>query len=200
MPTKWFKRYRETGQLTVFHKSSAWSPAFKSALATFNTLNFGVKLVEEKEEKSANIVVLLSMGGDSYPYENRTLKADFPADQMHGRARTLVDAKRWEIYFAVVFLPGKVQNVSARQKEVIIVHELIHAAGLNGLFSGGTEDPKGDHDEVGIMYPKMMIEGDGLIEMLHDKGAQAMTPIRVGTQTLCKMRMLWAGGEACKTE
>ena len=59
MPTPWLKRIRKTGQLTVFNNAGAWSAAVDSAMTTFNNLAVGVKLVSEKEEKSANIVVRL---------------------------------------------------------------------------------------------------------------------------------------------
>ena len=78
------------------------------------------------------------------------------------------------------------KNGTKKQKEVIVVHEFIHAAGMD------------EHDDRGIMFPQMGESGDGLIEYLHDKGSKAMPPIRVGGQTACIMNMLWSGGAACK--
>jgi hypothetical protein len=49
------------------------------------------------------------------------------------------------------------------------------------------------------MAAQMVTHGDGVIEMMPEKGAKPMTPIRVGGQTMCLMRMLWAG-DACRTE
>lgn len=197
MPTKWFKRFRETGQLTVFDRSGSWSPALKKAITTFNALNFGVKLVETKEkERDANIVVMLAEGGESYPYDKNSLKADFPTEKMHGRTHTVVHPRRFEIDFALVYLPGKVTDASMRQKEVIIVHELLHAAGLNGSFVNGVHDKQEDHEDVGIMSAKFINKGDGAVEMFAPQGTPAMTPIRVGPQTMCKIRSLWAN-ESC---
>ncbi|HMQ04224.1 MAG TPA: hypothetical protein PKD26_09950 [Pyrinomonadaceae bacterium] len=197
MPLPWFKRIRKTGQLTVHNRAGDWSAAVNNAINSFNNLGLGVKLVPEKEEKSANIVVKLSNGNETYHYYGDVAKANFDAEKLHGHASTLVDGKRMEIFFAVVFLPGRVKGATIRQKEVITVHEFIHACGLNGLLPSGGKAPNDDHDSMGIMYPQMMVSGDGLIEYLHDKGAQPMTPIRVGPQTACKVRMLW-GAEACK--
>lgn len=197
MPTKWFKRFRETGQLTVFDKSGSWSPALKKAITTFNSLGFGVKLVETKEkERDANIVVMLAEGGESYSYDRNSLKADFSTEKMHGRTHTVVHPRRFEIEFSLVYLPGKVKDASMRQKEVIIVHELLHAAGLNGSFIGGVHDKEQDHEDIGIMSAKFINKGDGAVEMYADKDTPAMTPIRVGPQTMCKIRSLWAG-ESC---
>lgn len=198
MPTPWLKRIKKTGQLTVHNKAGAWAPAVTSAMTTFNSLGFGVTLVAEKEEKSANIVVKLSDGKETYSYYGDTAKADFDAEKLHGQASTLVDKKKMEIFFAVIFLPGKVKGATPKQKEVIVIHEFIHASGLNGLLPNGAEDPNDDHDDVGIMYPQMKVDGDGLIEYMPDKGAKPMTPVRVGAKTMCKLRPLWNGQE-CKS-
>jgi hypothetical protein len=195
MPTPWFKRIKETGQLKVFSKAGAWSNAVDAAIKSFNALSFGVKLVAEKEEKSANIVVILAHGTASYKYygDTASTKSDFKADKLHGYTSTLVDEKKNEIFFAAIFLPGEVKGVTGKQKEVIIVHEFIHASGLNGL-----NDAKDDHEIGGIMNAIMKQEQDGgLIEYMPDKGAKSMPPFRVGAQTICKMQMLWAGKKSC---
>jgi hypothetical protein len=199
MPTPWLKRIRKTGQLTVHNRAGAWATSVDAAVTTFNSLGFGVKLVSEKEEKSANIVVKLSDGSEVYEYYGDTATARFRADELHGQTSTLVDLKKREIFFAVVFLPAKVKKASSKQKEVIVVHELIHACGLNGLLADGKKDPAEDHDSTGIMFAQMKTDGAGLIEYLPDKGAKPMPPIRVGARTLCKVRMLWAA-EACKDD
>ena len=192
MPNQWLKRIRETGQLTVFNKATAWAVPIAAAIKSFNNLSLGVKVVAEKAEKAANIVLVLANGpGEKYTYYGDTTQtaADFTGDILHGETRTLVDQKRNEIFFAAVFLPGKLKKVTNGQKEVVIIHELIHAAGLNDW-----------HDSVGIMFATMKEEHGGLIEYLHDEGAKPMPPIRVGTQTLCKMKMLWTGTKDCKDD
>lgn len=199
MPTPWLNRIRKTGQLTVHNKAGAWATAVDTAMTTFNSLGLGVKLVSEKEEKGANIVVKLSNGSEVYKYYGDTAMAKFPADKLHGQTSTLTDTKKMEIFFAVIFLPGKVNKASSKQKEVIVVHEFIHACGLNGLLPNGGMDPNEDHDSTGIMFAQMETDGDGLIEYLHDKDAKPMPPIRVGGQTRCKAQMLW-GAEACKKD
>jgi hypothetical protein len=190
MPNQWLKRIRETGQLTVFNKATAWAVPVAAAIKSFNNVSLGVKVVAGKEEKDANIVLILANGpGEKYRYYGDTTQtaADFTGDIPHGETRTLVDPKLNAIYFAAVFLPGKLKKTTNGQKEVIVVHELIHAAGLNDW-----------HDSVGIMFATMQEEGGGLIEYLHEKGAKSMPPIRVGSQTLCKMKMLWSGATDCK--
>lgn len=202
MPTPWLKRIRKTGQLTVSNKATAWADSVNGAIASFNHLSLGVKLVAEKTEKSANIVLILASGPQQYKYYGDTVKtgSDFKADWLHGETRALIDGKLNEIFFAGVFLPGKVQKITKGQKEMVIVHELIHACGMTG------GDKKAEHDSVGIMYDIMnqadggLIEGniDLALEKQKKEGIKPMPPIRVGPKTLCIMRMLWSGAEACK--
>lgn len=196
MPIPWLKRIRQTGQLTVHNKAGAWTKEVAAAIVTFNNLGFGLKLVNEAEEKSANIVVKLSNGSETYQYYGDSIVVKFDAAKLHGEARTLVDMKRKEIFFAAIFLPGKVPKVSSKQKEVITIHEFIHAAGLNGMLPTGADAPNDDHASEGIMFSQMKEEGDGLLEYLADKGAKAMPPIRVSSKTMCDLRMLW-GAEKC---
>ena len=199
MPTPWFRRFRKEGQLTVFNNGGTWSGAVNNALNTFNTLGFGVRLVPTTDERNANIVVKLSNGSETYPHPQKSITTSFNATELHGRAHTLADGKRGlEIFFAVAFLPGRVANPTPGQMEVVTVHELIHCAGLNGQNPDGSDAPNDDHDSIGIMYPQMIRDGNGLIEHLHERGTKSMPKIRVGAQTLCRMRMLWTGADKCK--
>ncbi|HVE58341.1 MAG TPA: hypothetical protein VNB22_16030 [Pyrinomonadaceae bacterium] len=201
MPTKWNRGARESGQLRVYNMGGGWSAAVNAAINTFNTLGLGVQLVAVNDKDVADIHVKLSNGADFIEKGAIKLMAGFTADQLHGRARTRASSgsrkREPEIDFAGVFLPGKVQNVTPKQKEVITVHELIHASGLDGGIPGGGQHPNMDHDDIGIMVANMKVDGDGLIEYLADKNAKPMTPIRIGAKTLCTMRMLWKN-EGCE--
>jgi hypothetical protein len=198
MPTPWLKRIRETGQLKVFNKAGAWSHAVDKALSTFNTLSFPVKLVAEtKEERSADIVVILSATGkETYKHYGDEVTVDFPADLLHGKTKTLADHKPLQVFFAAIFLPGKVKDVTNDQKLAMTVHEFIHACGLDGGQGDGTYNRNQDHDSEGIMYDIMSIEGAGIIENSRPKGAKAMPPIRVGGKTRCRIQSIW-GSDAC---
>ena len=199
MAIPWERVVNRRKKLRVHNKAGAWSAAVTSAVATFNTLGFPVQLVDEPNENSAEVVVLLSNGHDSYPHPQKKIQAQFDATKLHGEARTLRDPDRNVIVFAAIFLPGKVSNVTARQKEVIVVHEFIHAAGLNGVRDDGSDDPNDDHDSAGIMFPQMQQKDGGLLEYLPDKGAQPMTPIRVGPQTRSKINSVWPASTGATT-
>jgi hypothetical protein len=179
---------QEGGQLSVFNKANAWTDAVIAAIEAFNRLSLGATLVKAKDEKSANIVLMLANGHTDYTYQGTTVTpgVGFSPDRLHGMTRAFYyDESPKEIFFATIFLPGKVHGTK-KQREVIVVHEFIHAAGMD------------EHDDRGIMFAQMGESGDGLIEYLHDKASKTMPPIRVGGQTACIMKMLWSGGAACK--
>jgi len=199
MPTKWNRGVRETGKLKVFNKGGGWSAAIDAAIGSFNNLGLGVQLVKSEEDEANVVVLVANSAADSYPHGTYVAKpkADkFKPEELHGYAWTRATSTRVgrdvEIDFAVVFLPGRAPNPTPKQKEVIVVHELIHASGLNGGLPNGQDAPNKDHDDEGIMFPQMRKEGDGLIEYLADKGAKPMSPIRVGVKTRCTMQMLWS--------
>ena len=179
MPTPWLKRIRETGQLTVFNKGGVWSDSVQAAVATFNTLPFDVELVATKDEKSANVVVILANGPQQYVREGNTIQpgAGFRFDQFTGDTVTLKDERLNAIFFAAIFLPGKLAKPTQGQKQVMIVHEFIHACGVP------------EHEGTGIMYDVMVTSNGGLQE--GDKQGAPMPPIRVGPKTLSRVESVW---------
>ena len=185
MPTPWLKRIRETGQLAVFNKGGVWADSVNAAIKTFNSLPFSVELVAEKEEKSANVVVILANGPQQYKREGHTVQTDasFKFDQFHGLTITLTDTRLNAIFFAAIFLPGKLpKSLTKGQKEVVIVHEFIHACGVP------------EHEATGIMNGYMEPSNGGLKEW----GVQAppMPPIRLGSLTLNRVESVWMSPKA----
>ncbi len=182
MPTPWLKRIRETGQLTVFNKGGAWANSINAAITTFNHLPFKVGLVAAKDEKSANVVVILATAHKSYTRDGNTINTDssFKLNQFHGQTITLADGVPETNFFAVIFLPGLLHNPAKGQKEVMIVHEFIHACGVD------------EHETTptgGIMYDIMVPSNGGLQEA--SKKGDPMPPIRVGPQTLNRIQSIW---------
>jgi len=196
MPTSWFRRVKQAKELTVFNKAGAWSSVATKAIATFNGLNFPVKLTATTDERNANIVVKLSAGPDSQTSWGQTAStgSDFDPTILHGLTITLMEVNdrkhTTEIVFAAIFLPGKVKATDL-QKEVVIVHEFIHACGLNGDPKKPKKDNDQDHENTGIMYDIMAPDSNGLIEGSRPTNVKAMPPIRVGPQTLSKLKLIW---------
>jgi hypothetical protein len=198
------KKIQATGQLFYFNLGGGWSADIDKAVVTFNSLGFPVRYVLAKEKKNANVVIKLAVGSDSETFDGSTLStnANFDPALLHGDTKTLTEvndrAKTAEMIFAVTFLPGKAKATKG-QKEAIIVHELIHACGLDGGKPDGTKNKDQDHDSEGILFAIMNTTADGLIEATAPAGVKPMPPIRVGGQTRCKIQMIW-GTEACKKD
>ena len=188
MSMKWLARIRKTGKLTAFNLAASWGTVFEKARKSFNTLKLGVEIVLADDEKSANIVVVLADGPKQYPYFGQILKtkSTFKADGLHGQTSSVSDDIAKENFFAAIFVPGLLKNTTMDQKEMLLVHEFIHAAGMN------------EHDSEGIMFATMAKEGSGLIEYLHEKDTKSMPAIRVGGQTKCIMQSLWSDVEECR--
>jgi len=180
MANQWFKRFRDSRQLTYFNNAATWKGPIAAAIASFNTLSLGVKLVPATEEKDALVVFVLANGPTKYKFPGGTAETSpkFKPDGLHGQASTQLDG-RGAIYFSAIFLPGKVAKTTKEQKEMVVVHEIIHACGMD------------EHDTAGIMYDTFRNDGSGLIELVAAAGAKPMPPIRVGGTTLSIMRTLW---------
>ena len=197
MPHEWIKQIRDARQLTVFNKATTWAVPVAAAIKTFNALSFGVTLVTTEREEAANIVLVLGMrGGQQYPHDvanygsvTASTKPNFDPTGLHGVTHTFRiqrsvrgQMSEQEMFFAGVFLPGKIKKATNGQKEMVAVHELIHAAGLGEW-----------HDTEGIMYDFHNIVPGGLLEARYDdagSGVKPMPPIRVGGETKRLMRNL----------
>jgi hypothetical protein len=163
-----------------------WADSVNEAIKTFNTLPFeNIELVAEKDEKSANVVVILALGPTQYTHYGDTAQTgpNFKADKYEGETHTLIDTRLNAIFFAAIFLPGKLpKSLTKGQKEVVIVHEFIHACGVP------------EHEATGIMSDRVEPSNDGLKEW----GGQAppMPPIRLGSKTLARVESVWMSPKA----
>lgn len=195
MPTPWMKSVKDSGTILYFNDGGSWAGDIDRAATTFNALGFPVKYSKAKEKSNAHVVIKLSMGPEKVTFSGGTINtpAGFSADVLAGRtevAGQIVNNGPAELIFAATFLPGKVK-ATADQKEVIVVHEMIHACGLDGGKPDGSHTRDQDHDTEGILYPVMSPKGTGLIENNAASDAKEMPPIRVGGQTRCKILMIW---------
>ena len=48
--------------------------------------------------------------------------------------------------------------------------------------------------------PDMQEQSGGLLEYIPEKGAKPMPPIRLGSKTVCKVKMLWSDEVACQDD
>ena len=195
MPKYWYERKRKSGRLSVYNGAGGWSKHVSKAINDFNSLPFKLLLDRETDELKADIVVILSDGkSTSYPRDGRkingnVIQANFDAAKTHGQAASFLDGKD-RVMKVVIFLPDKLKNVPDDIKEMVVVHELIHAAGLV---------EKKDHDPTGgILYATLQLHDGKLREPSTDKDLKGMPPVRIGAWTHCQMNDLWKTSELDK--
>jgi len=192
MATPWKNNVRSAGRLLVYNDAGAWRGVVDNAITTFNGLSLRVTLESTSDEAAANVVVKLSNGNTgSYTFHDRfygdvTVTANFDASRAHGKTKIVKDPDRGVVVMAAVFLPQRLQGTSAGVKEIVAIHEFIHAAGM---------DSDGDHDRTdGVFYAIMEPSGNGLREW--GTSNAAMPPVRLGTSTRSTLDGLWGGNAA----
>lgn len=162
-------------------------------MAVFNRQGFGVELVPVSKDEDSNIIVQLSNGAATYTYKNPDYgeipaSTNFDAAAVHGKTIPFIDPDKNIVLKAAIFLPSKLEKVTADVKEMVVVHEFIHAAGLDNK----------DHDtDSGVFYSPMEKFGGKLREWGKGENVKLMPPIRVGPQTLCAVRLLWVKNSKC---
>jgi hypothetical protein len=188
MATKWNADIIASGKLFVFNDAGHWANIVTKAMASFNNLKIGVELKPAKtDELTTNIIVQVSDGSSSYTYKNPAYedfvgKATFDAAAVHGKTIPFIDPVNKIVLKAAIFLPNKLKGVSDAVKEMVTVHEFIHACGLDNS----------DHDPIdGIFVAGLVNSGGKLIEPLNTGGKNYMPPARVSGGTRSKITSNW---------
>ncbi|REJ78015.1 MAG: hypothetical protein DWQ47_16845 [Acidobacteria bacterium] len=193
MANPWKRKVRSSGKLTVWNAAEGWAAIAKEAINTFNTLGFGVKF-EFLDGDKADVVVKASDGTSSHKFKDPyfgeyTVNVTFDAGSVHGRTKTLVEPDKKIIMKAAVFLPNKLTGATAKVKEIVVIHELIHAAGL---------DDNKDHDKVsGLFYSPLEYGSGKLSEWGLGGKYPPMPPVRIGAATMCNLKSLWVDNAGC---
>lgn len=170
----------------MLNSADAWSSAVDNAIRTFNRLSLAVTLETTTDESSANVVVKVSGNVGTHTFHDRfygdvTVTANFDASLAHGKTKTVRDPDRNVIVMAAIFLPMRLEGATDGIREVVTIHELIHAAGL---------DDDADHDtREGVFYGQMESSGGTLKEW--GTSNASMPPVRIGPNTVTRLNALW---------
>jgi hypothetical protein len=215
MPIAWIAEKVKAKKLLLYNDAGSWAADVTKALPVFKSLCFGVEFEETTDRKHADVVIKTATKPGERIDDNRTGgEATTPKgwlpDHPHGRTTTTkyIIGKTRAVNFAGIFLPALVPDLNEQRKQVIIIHELIHASGLDGTLPDGTDKGDMDHDTEGIMAPTMRDGGDGYVEegavlkgfeskKAKLKVVKAMPPIRVGIKTRRRMASIWSEA-SCK--
>jgi len=188
MATKWSADVIKGGKLFVFNDAGGWTAVVGKAMVSFNHLNLGVELKPAKTDDDANVIVRVSQGTSSYTYKNPAYgdsegKAHFDAAAVHGKTLPFIDPDNKIMLKAAVFLPEKLKGVSDGIKEMVAIHEFIHACGLDN----------DDHDPIdGLFVAKLVPVGGKLLELMNTGGKNGMPPARVSGGTRQKIKSNWS--------
>jgi hypothetical protein len=185
--TKWSAHIITSGKLFVFNDAGHWSNIVVKAITSFNNLNVGIELKPVKTDDQANIIVRVSKGISLYTYKNPAYedfvgKAHFDAAAVHGMTLPFIDPINKIMLKAAVFLAEKLKEVTDAVKEMVAVHEFIHACGLDNS----------DHDPIDDLVVAGLVNSGGkLIEPLNTGGKNYM-PARVSGGTRSKITSNWS--------
>jgi hypothetical protein len=197
MATPWIRHVRNTKTLKVFNGigGGQWANIFALSLASFNKFakQAGIKMVPADSEQEANIIMRLGDETVNFEYDKTQYQKSFSGTALHGLTKTL--SRDGVIEKAFVFLParpmvtvfdnkGNQSEQLANQgiMEVIAVHELIHACGL---------DEMKDHGGDGIFYYPLAYQNGKVYVPERGKNQALMPPLRGDGMVVGKIKHLW---------
>jgi hypothetical protein len=140
---KWDDPIRKSGILNVYADGTVtggWAGVMAAAVKEFNALmaakSVKLKLVQSTEKRSANIFIALAHGKS----DTAVGEVSLDGSGLHAFNRPVADSASGLIIESYIFLPNKPmtgQTKGAREvgqpvKLFMLVHELIHAAGVRG--------------------------------------------------------------------
>lgn len=202
MIKNWIGTVRSKGQLRVAAEGLSggnWGTIYDKALKNFNLLmkDKGINLelvAATKEAPAADVTVRSAAKQASFNYSGGSYSKAFDGNGMHGLTVTLSDAATSEISEAHVFVPATPRITQSDPKSrllgaegclFILVHELIHAAGLDNA----------EHtlDDV-FCYPGEFVKGNTAADdRLQPWGGlgKPMPPFVLSSKTIAGLQQAW---------
>jgi hypothetical protein len=206
MAQAWINSVQSSGQLSVFagpgFTGGMWATVLKGAIVAFNNLMSakGIKLKlttttkKPSEAGGADINLEAVASKASFSFGGAQYSQTFNGNGLHGSmvpVQAQQSGKSIGIEKAFVFVPQtprkaeKAREVGAKVREFILVHELVHAA---GLFNS-------DHTlEDVLCYPAELQEGQTPADdRVHPWGGLGsnMPPYVLADKTVNKLQSIW---------
>jgi hypothetical protein len=193
--TAWHRSDQRKGTLTYSVKAMGgqWAAVVDKAIAEFNRLmsQHGVKLALAKVAKGMGPHIVLETE---------------PGNGLHGSAPSQTKKINGVLYLDVVTIrvpaTPRVNPDDPKSREVgpsvrlcLLVHELIHAVGLDN----GEHSPEDVFAAKSVVIPKgqYLKSGTQAAEDLVQPpdGSTPMPPVRIGARTVANLKRAWTGGE-----
>ena len=192
MDTPWAANVRQSGQLRIVPEASLignWKTVFEQSLAEFNRLSkhhkLGVTLERFKDKDSAQAEVRLGTanGPIAFTYDGEDHSATLSGNGLHGLTTPIIRRTATDVIEkAFSFLPIEpksntpqgLRGAGINIMKVILVHEFIHACGLE------------KHSTDDVFEGVHTIDGDRI-----RVGAATMPPIFFSGATVQRIRDLW---------
>jgi hypothetical protein len=173
MQSAWSASVKKSGILRVYNGAPGkWVSVFKKSVDAFNELSeangLGVKFQAAGSATDAEVTIKVG-------------KAPFPG-AVHGITQLGVDSITGNTVIAEITLPSDTTDMNTQIMEVVMVHEFIHACGLDNK----------EHGNDGVFYSPLSKSGGRMIVPEPKKQDVPMPPLRMDPGTVSKIQSLWS--------
>lgn len=201
MARSWIDSIKSTGVLTVFARSAvqggAWANAWTQSFTIFNSFGSRVSLTQTTDEANANVIVDAVDGPVTVEFTTefsvQRYSQTIDGNEMHGRTITLPQGYSYpNIEKAYIFLPSQPQITASSGRrlvgieilKVILVHEFVHACGLENS----------DHS-VGDLFQGAFTPTPGTsppLDRIQISPSLSMPPIILSSSTVSLINSVWS--------
>jgi hypothetical protein len=191
MATPWVNSVQRTSTLTVFRAANAsgWASLLNTAITRFNALSgmltcnvaFNLTTTPPDPNTLAGANVQFALANGNFSYKAFGVSGSGVLSATASSGTTQVVQANGACVKAFIFLPARVQQHNF-MKICMIVHELVHAAGLSNSDHSSDADPD-------IFCSSLTPSGSGVQCGLFAN--RVMPPIWMTNRTAAKIQALW---------
>jgi hypothetical protein len=187
MGRSWESAIKQAGELTIARAANApgWATAFATAVVRFNDLSNSLSLgvtfrdIGPKNLKSANVEFATADGKVSFGFGGANGTTTLAGNAKKGLTQPIANGNG-ELVKQFIFVPAKTQHDFL--KICMVVHEMIHATGLDNSDHSSDADPD-------VFCSSLTPSGKGVQAGLFAN--RIMPPLWMTFRTAAKVQALW---------